>query len=132
MSASGLRMPAGGLRQAEPLLHRARYEVLPTKGAEQTVLDWVPRDITVTVTASPTKGLEPTLDLTERLISAGYRAVPHVSARLVRDRAHFDHVVASLVAPGVHDVFVPAGDPDPPHGTLTTALDLPDPLPAFA
>src|SRR5260370_33842244 len=112
MSASGLRMPAGGLRQAEPLLHRARYEVLPTKGAEQTVLDWVPRDITVTVPASPTKGLEPTLDLTERLIAAGYRAVPHVSARLVRHREHFDGLVRRLVAAAVHDALVPAAAAD--------------------
>lgn len=109
---------------ADPLLRRARYEVLPTRGAEQAVLDWVPRDVTVTVTASPTKGLDRTLDLTERLIAAGYQVVPHVSARLVRDRVHFDEVVARLVAAGVDDVFVPAGDADPPAGEFTSALDL--------
>jgi methylenetetrahydrofolate reductase (NADPH) len=98
--------------------------VLPTRGAEQAVLDWVPRDVTVTVTASPSKGMEQTLDLTERLIAAGYQVVPHVSARLVRDRAHFDEMVARLVAAGVDDVFVPAGDADPPAGEFTSALDL--------
>ena len=103
---------------------RARYEVMPTRSAEQAVLDWVPRDVTVTVTASPTKGLDQTLDLTDRLIAAGYHVVPHVSARLVRDKAHFDDVVARLVAAGVDDVFVPAGDADPPAGDFTSALDL--------
>lgn len=98
--------------------------MLPTRGAEQAVLDWVPRDVTVTVTASPTKGLDQTLDLTERLIATGYHVVPHVSARLVRDRVHFDDVVARLVALGVDDVFVPAGDADPPAGEFTSALDL--------
>jgi len=40
------------------------------------------------------------------------------------DRAHFDEVVARLVAAGVDDVFVPAGDADPPAGEFTSALDL--------
>jgi methylenetetrahydrofolate reductase (NADPH) len=97
---------------------------MPTRGAEQAVLEWVPRELTVTVTASPTKGLDQTLDLTERLITAGYQVVPHVSARLVRDRAHFDDVVARLSAAGVDDVFVPAGDADPPAGEFSSALDL--------
>jgi methylenetetrahydrofolate reductase (NADPH) len=124
VSASGLRLPGTGMRLAEPLLHRARYEVLPTKGAEQAVHDWVPRDVTVTVTASPSKGLDPTIDLVERLIAAGYHVVPHVSARLVRDRAHLDDLVARLVVAGVDDVFVPAGDADPPAGDFSSALDL--------
>ncbi len=119
-----MSLASAGLRQAEPLLHRARYEVLPTRGAEQAVLDWVPRDVTVTVTASPTKGIEPTLDLAERLIGAGYRVVPHLSARLVRDRGHLDEMVNRMVAAGVDDVFVPAGDADPPAGEFTSALDL--------
>ena len=124
MSAAGLRLPGTGLREVGPLLHRARYEVLPTKGAEQAVLDWVPKDVTVTVTASPTKGLDQTIDLTERLVGAGYHVVPHITARLVRDRAHFDEVVARLIAAKVNDVFVPAGDADPPAGEFTSALDL--------
>ncbi|HWF80226.1 MAG TPA: methylenetetrahydrofolate reductase [Streptosporangiaceae bacterium] len=118
------RLPGSGLRQAWPLLRLARYEVMPTRGAEQAVLDWVPREVTVTVTTSPTKGLDQTLNLTERLIAAGYRVVPHVRARLVRDQAHFDDVVARLVAAGVDDVFVPAGDADRPAGKFTSALDL--------
>jgi methylenetetrahydrofolate reductase (NADPH) len=107
-----------------PLLHLARYEVLPTASAERAVLEFVPREVTVTVTASPTKGLEPTLDLTERLIGHGYRAVPHVPARLVRDPLHFADIVARLVAAGIDDVFVPAGDADPPAGEFVGALDV--------
>jgi methylenetetrahydrofolate reductase (NADPH) len=88
------------------------------------VLESVPREVTVTVTASPTKGLEPTLALTERLIRHGYRAVPHLSARQVRDGGHLAEIVPRLVAAGVDDVFVPAGDADPPAGDFTSALDL--------
>lgn len=117
-------MIRGGLRRAAPLLASPRYEVLPARGTEQAVLDWVPRELTVTVTASPARGLEPTLELTERLAAHGYRAVPHLSARLVRDQAHLAEIVARLRACGVNDVFVPAGDADPPAGRFPSALSL--------
>ena len=41
----------------DALLSRPRYEVFPGKGTEQAVVDWVPAGMTVTVTASPVKGL---------------------------------------------------------------------------
>jgi methylenetetrahydrofolate reductase (NADPH) len=114
----------GGLARVAPLLQRPRYEVFPAKSTEETVLEWVPRDLTVTVTASPAKGLDPTLALTERLAISGYRVVPHLSARLVRDDAHLADIVARLTACGVEDVFVPAGDADPPAGRFDSALSL--------
>ena len=110
------------------LLEAPRYEVLPTPSAERAVLEWVPTELTITITASPAKGLEPTLALTERLAGHGYRAVPHLSARLVRDPAHLADIVARLTAAGVDDVFVPAGDADPPAGSFTSALALLDEL----
>jgi methylenetetrahydrofolate reductase (NADPH) len=113
----------GTAAKLAPLLHRARYEVLPTASAEQAVLSAVPPEVTITITASPAKGLEPTLDLTERLVSQGYRVVPHLSARLVRDHGHFAEIVSRLVAAGVDDVFVPAGDAESPAGEYASALD---------
>ncbi len=113
-----------GLQRAAPLLRSPRYEVFPAASIEQAVLDWVPKELTVTVTASPARGLEPTLDLTERLAGHGYHVVPHLSARLVRDDAHLAEIVARLTACGVDDVFVPAGDADPPAGQFASALSL--------
>ena len=121
-------MIRGGLARVAPLLLRPRYEVFPGNNTEETVLEWVPTDLTVTVTASPAKGLDPTLDLTERLAARGYRVVPHLSARLVRDDAHLADIVARLTACGVDDVFVPAGDADPPAGRFDSALALLDRL----
>ncbi len=121
-------MIRGGLARAVPLLQRPRYEVFPAASTEDTVLEWVPAELTVTVTASPAKGLDPTLDLTERLAAGGYRVVPHLSARLVRDDAHLADIVARLAASGVDDVFVPAGDADPPAGRFDSALSLIDRL----
>ena len=101
---------------ATALLEHARYEIMPTAAIEEKVVASVPRSVTITITASPTKGLDASLDLTERLRAEGYRVVPRLSARLVGDRAHLDDIVARLVACGVDDVFVPAGDADPPLG----------------
>jgi methylenetetrahydrofolate reductase (NADH) len=121
--ASGL-LPGSGLKHLGPVIANARYEVFPTSGIEAAVLEAVPRDVVVTVTASPTKGLEPTLALTERLAAEGYGVVPHLSARQVRDAEHLREVVARLTAIGIDDVFVPAGDADPPAGQFTGALDV--------
>ncbi|MFD9134021.1 methylenetetrahydrofolate reductase [Streptomyces bottropensis] len=114
-------MGSAGLRT---LLDGVRYEVLPAKATEDKVLAHVPRDVVVTVTASPVKGLEPTLDLTARLAAHGRRVVPHVPARLLRDDAHLKDVVDRLREAGVEDVFVPAGDADPPAGAYDGALPV--------
>lgn len=105
-------------------LTKARYELLPTAKVEAAVVEHVPTDIRLTVTASPAKGLETTLDCAERLLAKGYRVTPHLAARMVRDRAHLTDLVDRLVALGVDDVFVPAGDADPPAGTYAGSLDL--------
>jgi methylenetetrahydrofolate reductase (NADPH) len=117
-------MPRGGLARVAPLLRAPRYEVFPGAGTEQAILEWVPRELTVTVTASPTRGLEPTLDLATSLAGHGYTAVPHVTARLVRDDAHLADIVARLTAAGISDIFVPGGDADPPAGRFHSALEL--------
>jgi methylenetetrahydrofolate reductase (NADPH) len=109
---------------AAALLERARYEIIPSAAVEEKVAASVPRSVTITVTASPTKGLDASLDATERLRAQGYRVVPHLSARLVGDRAHLEDIVARLVACGVEDVFVPAGDAEPPMGRYDSALPL--------
>jgi methylenetetrahydrofolate reductase (NADPH) len=106
------------------LLRSPRFEVLPTKGSEQAVQEWVPTGMTVTVTASPVKGLEPTIDLTERLTARGYRVVPHLAARSVTGDAHLADIVSRLTACGVDDVFVPGGDATHPAGPFDSALLL--------
>ena len=74
------------------LLSAPRYEVIPAKGTEQAVADWVPAGMTVAVTASPVKGLEPTVELAEKLAGRGYRVVPHLAARSVASDAHLAEI----------------------------------------
>ena len=106
------------------LLRNSRFEILPLDGIEETVLAHLETDVKVTVTASPRKGLDTTLDLSERLVSAGYRVVPHLSARLVRDRAQLDEVLDRLLAAGIRELFVPAGDASAPAGEFEGAAEL--------
>lgn len=105
------------------LLENARYEVLPTASTEDKVLEHVPVGRTITVTASPTKGLGPTLDLAERLTGHGYVAVPHLAARAVRDKAELSEICDRLTRKGVTHVFVPGGDASEP-GAYRDALSL--------
>jgi methylenetetrahydrofolate reductase (NADPH) len=106
------------------LLRHARFEVIPLDGIEDQVLAHLPKDVKVTVTASPRKGLDATLELAEHLTRAGYTAVPHISARLVRDRAHLDQLLDRVQAGGVRELFVLAGDPPQPAGDFTGAAQL--------
>ena len=117
---------AGGIsaRALAELLRRPRYEVLPLDGIEEELAAAVGKDVTVTVTGSPTKGLEATLELSERLARRGYVVVPHLAARLVRDRSHLDELLDRLLAAGVRRLFVPAGDATHPAGEFVGAAEL--------
>jgi methylenetetrahydrofolate reductase (NADPH) len=92
------------------LLRHARYEVLPTATSEAKVLGAVPTDIPVTITASPSMGLERTVEMAESLTSQGYDVVPHLAARMVSGRTELTELVERLTAAGVTNVFVPGGD----------------------
>jgi methylenetetrahydrofolate reductase (NADPH) len=108
------------------LLGRSRLEVIPLGGVEEQVLEHVPREVVLTVTASPVKGLDNTLDLVGKLAAHGYSVVPHFSARLVVDRSHLAELIARMAEMGVRDVFVIAGDADRPAGIYEGAAALLD------
>lgn len=92
------------------LLEHPRYEVLPTPGTVEFVATQLPHGRMVTVTASPSRGLEPTLDLAVELALLGYDTVPHLAARMVVDAAHLADIVAHLQQAGITRIFVPSGD----------------------
>jgi methylenetetrahydrofolate reductase (NADPH) len=74
--------------------------------------------------------LEPTLDLTERLTGHGYLAVPHLAARMVRDKSELAEICDRLTGKGITRVFVPGGDADPP-GAYPDALSMLEDLAAL-
>ena len=109
----------------------ARFEVLPTRSVEEKIVEHLPPGRPVTVTASPAKGMEETLVLTERLARQGYAAVPHLAARMISGRAELVDICARMREAGVRTVFVPGGDQDPPAGSYSAALDLLEDLTAL-
>jgi methylenetetrahydrofolate reductase (NADPH) len=105
------------------VLSRPRYEVIPTKGAEDWARD-LPKEAKVSITCSPAKGVEATLLLAERLAKQGFQVVPHISARLVADEGHLEEIVRRLDSLGVREIFVIGGDAKKPVGPFSGALDL--------
>jgi methylenetetrahydrofolate reductase (NADPH) len=106
------RTPQGVLPRLErvgELLRDPKFELVPLKNALDEARH-LPPGATVTVTASPGRGIEPSVALSEELADRGFRVVPHLSARLVRDRAHLDEVTARLRDARIRRAFVVGGD----------------------
>ncbi len=106
------------------LLRTPRYEVLPTDNAADLVAAYVPPDVTITVTASPRRGMPATILLAVALAKLGYQAVPHLSARLIRNQVELGHILDALRTAGITNVFVVAGDAREPAGQFPDALSL--------
>jgi methylenetetrahydrofolate reductase (NADPH) len=54
--------------------------------------------------------MEATLDVAEWLAAKGHDVVPHLSARMIRDRAHLVDVLARVRDAAVRRAFVVGGD----------------------
>ena len=91
------------------LVASARYELIPLKSVRESAAA-LPPGATVTVTASPSHGAEATLTLAEWLVSQGHAVVPHLSAHMIRDRAHLADLLARASAAGLREAFVVGGD----------------------
>ena len=105
-------------------VHQPRFEVIPLPGIGAQVLEYLPTEATVTVTASPRRGLGPTVELATWLAARGVHAVPHLAARSVRDRAELSQVLDRLADAGIGEVFVIGGDRDLPAGDFPGGLEL--------
>ncbi len=106
------------------LLRRPRYEVFPLAGIADEVAEQVPREVTMTVTSSPKRGIETTLRLAEELSERGFQVVPHVAARLVRDEEHLREIVERLRRSGVHELLAIGGDVEQPAGEFASSYEL--------
>lgn len=105
------------------LIEDLRFELVPMKNIDQAIAD-LPPGSQVTVTCSPVKGVEATLEITETLAAEGHIAVPHLAARMVESTGHLDEIAGRLTAAGLHEVFVIAGDAEKPHGRFADSMDL--------
>ncbi len=111
-------------RALATFLRAPRYEVFPTDDVLDVVVRHVPKDVTITVTASPRRGMPATVLLAVALARLGYTAIPHLSARMIRDRVELGQILEALKAAGIRNVFVVAGDAKEPAGEFADALAL--------
>ena len=104
------------------VLEAPTFELIPLKNVQDQVAA-LPPGATVSITASPAKGIEATVDLTIELEGRGFQAIPHLSARMVRDRGHLAELLARLREAGIDRAFVVGGDADAP-GEFLDGLSL--------
>lgn len=119
-------LPGGTRGYVEPApraLEPPRFELVPIKGALEAA-DHLPRNVEVTVSCSPTLGIENTLALAEELSGRGFRVVPHLAARLVTSEGHLSKLLRRMDGSGLREAFVVGGDSREPRGPFTSGLEL--------
>lgn len=95
------------------MLEHPKYELIPLKNVLEQA-GHIPGGATVTVTASPRKGQIATIDLALELQQMGFDVIPHLSARLTKDRRELRTILDRLDEASIHRAFVVGGDSDPP------------------
>jgi methylenetetrahydrofolate reductase (NADH) len=98
------------------------FELLPLKNMADQI-PALPPGALVSVTASPNKGIDATVDWAIRLQADGFRAIPHLSARMIPDRAGLAGLLERAQAGGLRRAFVVGGDADEP-GEYLDGLSL--------
>jgi methylenetetrahydrofolate reductase (NADPH) len=98
------------------------FELLPLKNLPDQI-PHLPAGARVSVTASPAKGIDATLDWAVRLQADGFRAIPHLSARMIPDRITLAGLLDRARAGGLTHAFVVGGDADEP-GEYLDGLSL--------
>jgi methylenetetrahydrofolate reductase (NADPH) len=98
------------------------FELLPLKNLPDQV-PHLPPGARVSVTASPAKGIDATVDWAVRLQADGFRAIPHLSARMIASRAVLAGLLERARDGGLTHAFVVGGDADEP-GEYLDGLSL--------
>ncbi len=115
-------LPAAEREALAGLLAEPVFEVIPLRNLGEEAAHLPPGSL-VSVTASPAKGLGATLDWATRLAAAGHRAIPHLAARMIRDRSELVELLARAREAGLTRAFVVGGDADEP-GDFPDGLSL--------
>lgn len=97
------------------LVEEMTFELVPLKSVDAAIAA-LPANAKVSVTASPVKGLDATMELTDQIQAAGHRPVPHIAARLVEGPEHVAKIASWLRGAGLDTLFSVAGDAEEPVG----------------
>ena len=104
------------------ILDHPKFEVLPLKNVLDQV-SWLPDGATVSITASPTKTLEDTMNLAADLSLRGFDVIPHLSARMTHDKSHLASLLRRMEELEISRVFLVGGDA-PQRGDFPDAYSL--------
>jgi len=104
------------------LVEGASIELIPMKSLDEAIRSLRPAS-KISMTCSPAKSIEATLDETERLTVLGHTVTPHISARMVQSDDHLRQIAERIEEIGVRQIFVVAGDADPP-GIFFDAIEF--------
>ncbi len=118
----GARLDDASRAALTGVLAEPTFELIPLKSADDQA-GFMPAAARVSVTSSPAKGLMATVALSLRLHERGFHVIPHLSARLTRDRAELLEFLAPLRDAGIDRLFVVGGDPEEP-GAYPDALSV--------
>jgi len=97
------------------LVENMVFELIPLKSVEAGI-EALPANSHVSVTASPVKPLDTTMELSDRIRDLGHRPVPHIAARLVQGPDHVAQIASWLKTGGYETLFCVAGDAEEPAG----------------
>ncbi len=116
------RLEPAQIASLQQALEHPKYELIPLKNVLDQA-DFLPEGAVISVTASPQKGMLATVDLAIELSRRGFDAIPHLSARLIPDRAELEKVLSRLDEAAIHRAFVVGGDVED-HGEFFDGLAL--------
>jgi methylenetetrahydrofolate reductase (NADPH) len=119
---AGTRLAEGPRAALAGVLANPTFELIPLKNALDQAAA-LPPGATIAVTASPARGIEATVSLCIALEADGFRAVPHLAARSIQDRAHLRELLRRLRDGGIDRAFVVGGDEEHP-GDYADGLSL--------
>lgn len=108
------------------LLAVPKYEIIPMKNVENS-FQHIPKDAKVSVTVSPTKGINTTLELAKEIINyvnSPEQVNPHISARLVESHAQVKDILERVKDMGMKEIFIVGGDATEAAGPFTGSCDL--------
>lgn len=104
------------------MVWHAKIEITPSERILEKI-DQIPLSSELSVTASPTKEIEETLELSSKLIEKGYKVIPHLASRRIHNHDQLARISDFLDHYNVEEIFAIGGD-GKPFGDYSNSYDL--------
>jgi len=99
----------GDIDSVRRLFRKPIFELLPFRSAIHQI-EFLPEAATVTIAASPARGIEATLEYATKLAQRGFDVIPHIAARSVADEAHLSRILDTIAQAEIGRILVVGGD----------------------